>query len=71
MKTDWFNKGRNAYTDGKPMFCQDARISGCDRNAWYAGWKHQQNLNTQPAAAAAQAEAIASIGQILTTVRNS
>lgn len=68
---DHFSRGRDAYTAGKPMFCQDARITGAARNAWYAGWRHQQNLNTQPAAAAALAESIAGIDAILANLRNS
>lgn len=64
QKIDWFSRGRDAFTEGKPCFIRDGRISGADRTAWYDGWKHQRNLNTQPAAAADLAEAIAGLQSI-------
>jgi hypothetical protein len=46
MKVDWFQRGRDAFTAGHPRFIKDARISGKDRAAWYAGWNHQSQKNT-------------------------
>jgi hypothetical protein len=46
-KVDWFSRGRDAYTEGRPGFCDDARISGKDRAAWHRGYEHQKTLNTQ------------------------
>lgn len=63
-KVDWFSRGRDAFTSGKPCFIDDARISGADRQAWYRGWHHQRNLNTRPATATELAEAISFIQSI-------
>ena len=62
---NWFNRGRDAFTEGQPCFFNDARITGASRQAWYDGWKHQRNLNTSPAARADLDQAIASIGEII------
>lgn len=64
-KVDWFSRGRDAYTAGRPCFIDDARISSTDRQAWYAGWRRQHDLNTNPAEAEARAEAIKGLQQIL------
>jgi len=64
-KVDHFQRGRDAFTEGTKCFCQDARISGADRNAWYEGWKHQQRLNGSPALQAEVSEAIAGISEII------
>ena len=69
-KVDWFSRGRDAFTEGRPCFCQDARISSADRNAWYEGWKHQRNLNTDPATGEAHREALATIAEILQSIRD-
>ena len=69
QKVDWFSRGRDAFTEGKPCFCQDARISGADRNAWYEGWKHQQRLNGSPRLQAEVNEAVEGIQEILTALR--
>lgn len=45
MKTNWFDRGRDAMTEGRPCLITDARISGADRQNWYAGWSHQSRLN--------------------------
>lgn len=44
-KVDWFSRGRDAFTEGRPCFFADARVSGADRSAWYAGWNHQARIN--------------------------
>lgn len=67
---DHFSRGRDAYTEKRPCFCDDARLSGKARNAWYEGWKHQRNLNTQPAAAEAQQAAISGLGEILAKLKS-
>lgn len=46
MKVDWFERGRDAMTEGSPCLITDARISNRDRQAWYAGWNHQARLNS-------------------------
>lgn len=46
MKVNWFDRGRDAMTEGRPCVITDARISGLDRQAWYAGWHHQARLNS-------------------------
>lgn len=45
-KVDWFSRGRDAFTEGRPAFCDDARISGQDRADWHRGYDHQKALNT-------------------------
>ena len=44
-KVDWFQRGRDAFTEGKPCQITDARINGQDRQAWHDGYDHQQALN--------------------------
>ena len=69
MKVDWFSRGRDAFTEGKPCFIQDARISGADRSAWYAGWNHQSKINgLAQMPADDRAELAAGIGEILTSL---
>jgi len=68
-KVEWFQRGRDAMTEGRPCFCQDARISGADRQAWYEGWKHQARLNGSKALQEEVDKAIQGIGDILTTLR--
>lgn len=63
-KASWFDRGRDAYTFGRPCFIADGRGSGKDRQAWYDGWKHQQNLNTPPASEEARAATIAELEAI-------
>lgn len=46
MKVNWFERGRDAMTEGRPCIITDARISGPDRQSWYGGWHHQARLNT-------------------------
>jgi len=46
MKVNWFDRGRDAMTEGHPCVITDARISSADRQAWYAGWHHQARLNS-------------------------
>jgi hypothetical protein len=48
-KADWFSRGRDAFTEGRPGFCDDARISGKDRAEWHRGYAHQQALNSTQA----------------------
>ncbi|BCU76017.1 hypothetical protein [Luteolibacter sp. LG18] len=47
-KVLWFDRGRDAFTEGKPCHFDDARVSGHDRQEWYRGWRHQQHLNAKP-----------------------
>jgi hypothetical protein len=63
-KVDWFARGRDAFTEGVPCFIRDARLTGQDRQAWYAGWRHQQNLNTCPAEATELAATLAALQAI-------
>ena len=44
-KVDWFQRGRDAFTEGQPAHITDARINGRDRQAWHDGYQHQQSLN--------------------------
>ena len=67
---DHFSRGRDAYTEGRPCFCDDARLSGFSRQAWYNGWNYQRNLNTTPAARADLDQAIAGIGEIITNIKS-
>jgi hypothetical protein len=67
---NWFIRGRDAFTAGKPGFCDDARISGASRQAWYEGWKYQRNLNTTPAAREDLDEAVASIREIILAIKS-
>lgn len=46
MKVNWFDRGRDAMTEGRPCRITDARISNPDRQSWYAGWHHQARLNS-------------------------
>ena len=48
-KVDWFERGRDAFTEGRPGFCDDGRISGQDRADWHRGYRHQQALNSTQA----------------------
>lgn len=71
MKVDWFSRGREAFTEGRPCFIRDARISSRERAAWYAGWKHQAALNNFPNLSEADRTDLAqSIGQILESIRS-
>ena len=70
MPVDWFNRGRDAFTEVRPCFCNDARISGASRQAWYNGWRHQQALNTSPALREELDQAIAGIGEILDLIKS-
>ena len=64
MRVDWFDRGRDAFTQGKECFISDARISGACRERWYQGWRHQRNLNTTPASEEDRADAIAGVQDI-------
>ncbi len=44
---DWFSRGRDAFTEGKKCFIDDARIRGDQRQNWYDGWNHQALLNSR------------------------
>lgn len=44
---DWFSRGRDAYSDGKPCTISDARLRNDQRQAWYAGWNHQARQNNR------------------------
>jgi hypothetical protein len=66
MKVNWFDRGRDAMTEGRPCLIRDARISNQDRQAWYAGWNHQARLNTAKTIPPGdRADAIAGLQQIL------
>ena len=70
-KVDWFSRGRDAFTEGRPCFIQDARITSKDRTAWYAGWNHQSRLNNaRNIPAKDRAEAVAGLAEILNTLRS-
>lgn len=71
MKVDWFQRGRDAFTEGRPRFIKDARISGKDRAAWYAGWNHQANTNNLASIPEEErAEAASAVGDILKALRS-
>lgn len=71
MKVDWFQRGRDAFTEGRPRFIKDARISGKDRAAWYAGWNHQANTNNLAKLAPEErAELATAFGEILSAIRS-
>ncbi len=66
MKIDWFSRGRDALTEGRPNIITDARISGADRQAFHEGWLHQSRLNGQKNIdPIARAEAISTLSEIL------
>jgi len=70
-KVDWFSRGRDAFTEGRPCFIKDARITGNDRSAWYAGWNHQAGINhLAKIPPETRADLAASIAEILTTLRS-
>ena len=46
-KVNWFDRGRDARSEGKPCIITDARISGVDRQNFYDGWHHQARLNAK------------------------
>jgi hypothetical protein len=72
MKVNWFDRGRDAMTEGRPRIIRDARISSSDRQAWYAGWQHQASLNSAKSIPAAdRAEAVAALQEILETLKPS
>lgn len=72
MKVDWFSRGRDAMTEGRPCFIDDARISGPDRQAWYDGFNHQAWLNTRKSIPETdKTEAIAALQEILDTLKQS
>ena len=70
MKVVWFDRGRDAMTEGRPCIITDARISGSDRQAWYDGWNHQARLNAPATDPDARNEAIAALSQILTQIKS-
>lgn len=70
-KVDWFSRGRDAMTEGRPCFINDARISGQSRQSWYAGWNHQARLNNSKNSTAAEIdEALAAIQQIIESLKS-
>ena len=71
MKLNWFDRGRDAMTEGRPCIMTDARISGSDRQAWYDGWNHQARLNSPDANPDDRAAAIAALSQILSLIKSS
>lgn len=71
MKVDWFSRGQDAFTEGRPCFIKDARISAADRSAWYAGWNHQSRINGLAAMSDKdRSELSSAIGEMLSAVRN-
>ena len=42
---NWFSRGRDAFTEGKPCEIADARISSRARQKWREGWNHQARMN--------------------------
>lgn len=48
-KVDWFSRGRDAFTEGRHRFLDDARINGQARADWYRGFDHQKALNSTQA----------------------
>ena len=71
MKVNWFDRGRDAMTEGRPCRITDARISGSDRQFWYAGWHHQARLNSAKSIPPAdRSEAIAGLSEILQALKN-
>lgn len=72
MKVDWFSRGRDAMTEGKTCFIDDARISGADRQAWYDGYNHQARINAQKYIDLKdKTEAIAGLQEILEMLKSS
>lgn len=72
MTVNWFDRGRDAMTEGRPRIIRDARISSSDRQAWYAGWQHQARLNSARSIPAAdRAKAVAGLQEILETLKQS
>jgi hypothetical protein len=72
MKVDWFSRGRDAMTEGRPCHINDARISNASRQDWYSGWNHQARLNNaKHITPEARAEAIAGLQDILDTLKTS
>ena len=70
-KVDWFSRGRDAFTEGRPCFIRDGRISGNDRSAWYAGWNHQSRINgLANLPAEERANLAAAFADILTAIRS-
>ena len=62
---DWFSRGRDAFTEGKRCFFDDARVRGDQRQAWYDGWNHQARLNNRAKMSDAdRAEVIAELQKI-------
>jgi len=59
MKVNWFDRGRDAFTEGHPRFIEDARISGKDRASWHEGWNYQSLLNNRQKVSAETREALA------------
>jgi len=71
MKIDWFQRGKDAFTEGRPCFIRDSRISSKDRSAWYAGWNHQSRTNYLANLPSEERENLAAaFGQILEAVRS-
>lgn len=72
MTVDWFQRGCDAFTEGRPCEIADARTTGLARQKWHAGWHHQARLNTaKKLTPEARAEAASGIAEILKTLRTS
>lgn len=70
MKVNWFDRGRDSMTEGRPCRNTDARISGPDRQSWYAGWHHQARINSSKNIPPGdRADAIAGLQEILNTLK--
>jgi len=63
-KVLWFDRGRDAFTEGKPCVITDARITGKDRQDWFDGWRHQKNLNAKEAPESERKKTIAALRSI-------
>jgi hypothetical protein len=44
---NWFARGRDAFTEGKPCELTEARISSRARQKWRDGWNHQARLTAR------------------------
>jgi len=67
---DWFSRGRDAYTEGKRCFFDDARVRGDQRQSWYDGWHHQARLNNSSKISDEdRAEVIAELQKIRDAIR--
>lgn len=71
QKVDWYSRGRDAFTEGRPCFIKDARISAADRTSWYAGWNHQSRVNGLAKMSEQDRAALSdAFGEILAAVRS-